>query len=138
MPLTTPVNATLGAIPRHAYTILNDDPNGLIQLSAAAYSFAESSGTVSITATRVGSSSGIVGVSFATANGTATAGSDYTAAPGKLEWADGDMADKNIEVAIADNALDEPDETFFVRLSVPTGGAKLGVPVSATGDDHGQ
>ena len=60
--LTAPVNATLGAIPRHTHTILNDDPNGLIQLSAAAYSFAESSGTVSITATRTGGSGGIVGV----------------------------------------------------------------------------
>ena len=130
--LSTPVNATLGAIPRHTYTITNDDPYGSIQLSAAAYSVGEAGGTVTITATRTGGSSGAVGVSYATANGTATAGSDYTATSGKLDWADGDTANKNITVPITNDALDEPDETFTVRLSAPTGGAKLGLPNSAT------
>ena len=73
-----------------------------------------------------------MGVSYATANGTATAGSDYTPASGALGWANGDTASKNFTVTIANDALDEPNETFTVTLSAPTGGAILGSPSSAT------
>ena len=129
--LTAPVNATLGAITRHTYTIANDDGFGSIRLSSAAYSVNEGDGTVTITATRTGGSSGIVGVSYTTANGTATAGSDYTATSGKLTWLEGDSSDKYIVVPITNDALDEADsETFAVRLSTPTGGATLVLPSS--------
>jgi ribosomal protein S7 len=126
--LTAPVNATLGALPRHTYTIANDDFRGSIRLSSALSSVGEAAPTVTVTAMRVGGSSGAVGIGYATANGTAIAGADYTAAVGRLSWADGDTADKDIVVTLADDARDERDEKFTVRLFTPTGGATLGSP----------
>jgi len=73
-----------------------------------------------------------VGVSYATGNGTAKAGSDYTAKTGTLSWAAGDTANKTFRVSITDDAVKDANETFTVRLSAPTGGAVLGTPESAT------
>lgn len=106
-------------------------PAGSIQLSGSGYSINENAGTVTITATRTGGSSGAVGISYATSNGTATAGSDYTAASGTLSWADGDTADKTFTVSITNDTAVESNETFNVTLSSPTGGATLGTPSSA-------
>lgn len=105
---------------------------GSIQLSASTYSVAENGGTVTITVTRTGGSSGAVGISYATSNGTATAGSDYTSASGNLSWADGDTANKTFVVSITDDGTVEGNETFTASLSGPTGGATLGSPASAT------
>ncbi len=57
-----------------------------------------------------------VTVDFATAGGTATAGSDYTAVSGTLTFAPGELT-KTIDVPIHGDTLDEPDETFFLNLS---------------------
>ena len=85
---------------------------------------------VTITAKRTGGGSGAVDVSYATSDGTATAGSDYTANSGKLSWADGDKAKKSFTILIANDALDESDETITVSLTEPTGGAILAAPNS--------
>ena len=69
-------------------------------------------GKVTITALRIGGGSGAVGVSYATADGTATAGSDYTAVAGSLTWVSGDKANKTFTVPILHDALDETNETF--------------------------
>ncbi len=113
-------------------TIISDDSHGTIRLSASAYTANESGGTVLVTAMRTGGSIGVVGVSYATTNGTATAGSDYTSASGALSWPDGDMSDKTITIPIADDLLGEASETFTVVLSNPTGGAALGSTNAAT------
>lgn len=105
---------------------------GTIQLSAAAYNVNENGVTVTITATRTGGADGAVSVSYATSNGTAVAPGDFTAAVGALNWADQDSANKTFQVTIIDDTLDEPDETFGVALSAPTGGAALGAPATAT------
>ena len=130
--LSSPTNATLGATATHTYTINDDDSYGSIQLNSAAYSVNENGAAVTITATRTGGSSGTVGVSYGTANGTAAAGSDYTAASGTLSWAAGDTANKTFTVSISNDALDEANETFTVTLGAPTGGASLGSPATAT------
>src|SRR6185295_10003160 len=59
-----------------------------------------------------------VSVGYATANGTATAGSDYSAAANgaTLAFAPGET-DKTISVPIADDAIFERAETFSVRLT---------------------
>ncbi len=57
-----------------------------------------------------------VTVDYATADGTATAGADYTAASGTLTFAAGERS-KTVSVAILDDALDEGKETFLLRLS---------------------
>ena len=60
---------------------------GALQLSADTYSVAEDGGTLTVTVDRVGGSAGAVSVDYATADGTATAGLDYTAASGTLTFA---------------------------------------------------
>jgi hypothetical protein len=62
-----------------------------------------------------------VTVNFATANDTATAGTDYTATSGTLTFAPGETS-KNVTVSITGDLVDELDETFFVNLSAPSGG----------------
>ena len=112
---------------------------GTLQFSAASYSVAENAGTASITVTRTGGSSGAVGVSYATSNGSATAGSDYTASSGTLGWANGDAANKSFAITLLDDTAVETAETVNLSLSNPTGGATLGSPASAvltvTSDD---
>ena len=59
--------------------------------------------------------SGRVSVTYATADGTATAGSDYTRASGKLRFAPGET-EKRVRVPVLDDVVDEGEETFTLRL----------------------
>jgi len=61
-------------------------------------------------------SSQSVTVNFATANNTATAGSDYVATSGTLTFNPGDTT-KPITVVVNGDTTVEPNETFFVNLS---------------------
>ena len=60
-----------------------------------------------------------VTVAYATANGTAVAPGDYTAASATLTFAPG-VTSQPVAVAIVGDALPEPGETFVVNLSSPT------------------
>ena len=62
-----------------------------------------------------------VTVNWATANGTAIAGLDYTAASGTLTFAPGSTA-QPVDVTLLHDTIPEPAETFFVNLSGPVGG----------------
>jgi hypothetical protein len=118
--------------------IADDGASGPVRLSAAAYSVDEAAGMVTVTVTRSGGSlGGPVTVDYATADGTATAGSDYTAASGTLTFNRGE-ATKSFTVAIANDSAHEDGETFQITLSNVTGGASAGSPSGATvtiGDD---
>ena len=61
-----------------------------------------------------------VTVDWATADGTATAGSDYTADSGTLTFAP-DETSKTVAVAVLDDSHDEGSETLTVTLSNPSG-----------------
>ncbi|HEY8615852.1 ExeM/NucH family extracellular endonuclease [Phenylobacterium sp.] len=63
-------------------------------------------------------------VEYATADGTAAAGSDYTPAAGTLSFAAGEMS-KTVTVAVQGDALAEPDETVLIKLSGATGGVVI-------------
>src|SRR5437870_2567798 len=63
-----------------------------------------------------------VDVSYATADGSATAPSDYTRRNGTLNFPESTgNATMTISVPIISDAIVEPDETFFVNLSNPLG-----------------
>ena len=119
--------AILGAQKTAALTIVETDgpPAGTLHFSADTFSVNENGGTATISVSRSVGSAGAVSVSYATSNGTATAGSDYTVASGTVSFADGDTANKTFTVAITDDSIDEGNETINVTLSAPTGGAKL-------------
>jgi hypothetical protein len=57
-----------------------------------------------------------VSVNYATADGTAAAGSDYTAASGALGFAPGETT-KTVTVNVNGDTANELNETFFVNLS---------------------
>ena len=78
-----------------------------------------------------------VTVDYATSDGTAIAGADYTAASGTLTFEPGDTS-KTVSVAIADDAEDDGGETLTLTLDNASG-AKIGT-AAATGtirDDDG-
>ncbi len=76
--------------------------------------------------------SGEVSVDYATKDGTATAGADYTAASGTLVFAAGETA-KTVSVPLLDDAIDEGKETFKLRLSNPRGAYLRGIHREAKG-----
>ncbi len=61
-----------------------------------------------------------VTVKWATADGTATAGKDYTAGSGTLSFAANETS-KTVAVTLLGDELAESNETFAVNLSAPTG-----------------
>ena len=125
--------ATLGTQATATLTIVDDDvaPAATLQFSTAAFSVNENGGTATITVTRTGGSNVPVSVNYATSNGTATAGSDYTATSGTLNFGVGETS-KTFTVPIIDDALVEGNETVNLTLSNPTGGATLGSQATAT------
>jgi hypothetical protein len=103
-------------------------PNaGAPQISINDISVTESNaGTVSasFSVTLSTASTQSVVVNFATANGTATAGSDYVATTGSLTFAPGEL-NKLLTVTVNGDTQFEPNETFFVNLSGVSGGAVI-------------
>ena len=61
-----------------------------------------------------------VTVAWGTANGTATAGSDYTAASGTVTFAPGET-EKSVTVPVLGDDVNEENETVFVNLSGASG-----------------
>lgn len=108
-----------------------NNPPGSVQHSGATASVPKSAATAALQVTRTGGSTGPATVNYATANGTAQAGMDYTATSGTLSWADGDTAPKTITVPVLNAATIGPDKTLTVSLSSPLY-ASLGATVTNT------
>ncbi|WP_448206180.1 cellulase family glycosylhydrolase [Azospirillum sp. sgz302134] len=107
--------------------ILNDDYSvnwtKVNALKPAMFSGSSSSGTATadavFTVKLSQAYSQSVTVDYATADGTAKAGSDYTAASGKLTFAAGETS-KTIAVKVLSDTVTEGAETFSLKLSNPT------------------
>jgi hypothetical protein len=100
-----------------------ETPADVISFSSPTYTVNENGTTATITVTRTGAGNGAVTVNYATSNGTATAGADYTPATGTLTWLDGDTTPKTFSIPIIDDTLIEGNETVNLTLSSPTGGS---------------
>ncbi|MGR6775926.1 Calx-beta domain-containing protein [Sphaerotilus sulfidivorans] len=92
--------------------------------------------TVTFTVTLSNASNLPVTVAYATANGTALAGSDYVAQNGTLTFAPGQTT-ATITVTILDDAVYEGPESFSVELSSPTNAVILDGSGSTTIKDDG-
>jgi hypothetical protein len=133
-------NATGGiaiADPQGVGTIVNDDLDPTVSVGNASVVEGDiGTTTLSLPVTLSGPSGREVDVDYATSDGTATAGSDYTAASGTLVFAAGDTS-KQIAVTVNGDLLVEGNETFTVTLSAPFN-ADLGTTVATgtiTNDD---
>lgn len=126
----TPITVTSSSPGNSAVlTIVDDDPQPTVQFSNSAYAVGEAAGSTTIAVNLSALSSLPVTVNYATSNGTALAGSDYTAATGTLTFAPGE-GNKTFVVPITADTVDEANEVINLSLSSPAG-ATLGTPVSA-------
>jgi Calx-beta domain len=130
--LSEPSNATLGAPSSMTLTIEDNDPNAelSLQFSSNNYSRGEGVGAAVISVQLSAASDQTVTVDYATSDGTATAGSDYTAANGTLTFAPGETS-KSFSVLITNDGEVENDETVNLTLSAPAN-AVLGTINTAT------
>lgn len=89
---------------------------GRVEFDAASYQLAENGGSATIVVRRVGGGDGRLTVNYATSNGTAAAGTDYTTASGTLTFNDLETT-KTFAVQVANDSADEADETVHLTLS---------------------
>jgi len=101
-------------------TIVNDDAP---HLSVSDPSVSERDGAAVFTVSLDGAAP--VSVHYATADGSAQAGSDYTPTSGTLTFARTDAA-KTVSVPIVDDATPEDTESFALQLSNASGAAQSG------------
>ena len=95
-----------------------EGPPGLAVEDAEVEEGPNASLAFAVTLSRAPSST--VTVDYATADGTATAGSDYTATNGMLTFAAGET-EKTVSVPVLDDTHDEGSETLTLTLSNPSG-----------------
>ncbi len=102
-------------------TINNDDVGPAISINDVS---AEEGNNLIFTVTKTGQTQKSHEVSYATADGTATAGADYTATSGTLSFTASQTSQSVIVTGIEDTSV-ESDETFYVNLSAATNGAGI-------------
>jgi hypothetical protein len=100
-----------------------------VAFSASNYDVNIGAAAVTVTINRSGGSAGAVIATYETINGTALAGTDYSATSGTLNWSDGDVAPKSFIVPI--NPTDVGSRTFAIAL-ISVSGALFGSPIDAT------
>ncbi|MBD1825906.1 right-handed parallel beta-helix repeat-containing protein [Microcoleus vaginatus GB1-A2] len=131
---TSPPLTATGAIVTTATNLTTNDTSefsqpspGLLQFSNPAYTVNEN-GTVvgsAITVNRIGGNKNAVGATLTLTDGTAVA-ADYTNTPIAINFAAGDTTPKIVTIPIADDAIDEAEETVNLSLTNPTGNATVG------------
>lgn len=106
-----------------------DDSPGSLQFFSSSFGAEEADGTVEITVSRMGGSTGTVSVDYETLGGFAIGGEDYLETSGTLTFADGETS-QSFQVQLLDDSEIEGDETFSVGLSNAIG-ADLGTQATA-------
>ncbi|MCP3904923.1 MAG: DUF11 domain-containing protein, partial [Planctomycetes bacterium] len=116
--LANAVKAQLPAAPAVG-TIVDDDPLPALSIDDVTITEGDSGVTdATFTVSLAAPSGRDVTVDFATANGTAQAGDDFSPAAGTLSFAPGETS-QTITVDILTDDYQEPEETFSVLLSSP-------------------
>jgi hypothetical protein len=105
-------------------------PPTKILFSSATLSVSENAGNAIVNVRRNGNTNGSSSVQCQTSDGTAIAGSNYTATSGVLTFGVGET-NKNITIPIIDDTFLNGDKIFTVTLSSPSG-ATLSSPSTAT------
>jgi hypothetical protein len=105
-------------------------------LQISGVSGGEGSGALRLTVSLGAASAGLDIVAYETEDETATAGLDYESAQGTLSFADDRSGQRVIEVVVRDDAVDENDETFKVRLTDSRGTVLATVTATIVDDDQ--
>jgi hypothetical protein len=126
--LSNAQGATIGDA--EATGTIADDDGALLRLADGRAS-EQTSGNLVLIATLSNPVAQVVTVQYASSDGSAIAGSDYTAVNGQLTFAAGTTS-ANIVVPLRNDGLVEASETFSVTLSNPVPGAPLVVLDGAT------
>ncbi|KAA2214777.1 cellulase family glycosylhydrolase [Teichococcus oryzae] len=97
---------------------------------------AEADGALAFTVSLDKPASGPVTVAYATADGTALAGSDYVAAQGSVVFSAGETS-KTVRITLLDDATHEGAESFSLLLANPSGAtlAPGGLAIGSIRDD---
>ena len=122
-------NATLFGSSTVPLTILNDNVG--ISFSSPIYVVNKTNTTVTLNVTRFNVTTGTTTVNYATADGSAVAGTNYVGASGTLTFNPGETL-KTLSISILHDPLVTGNLSFNVNLSVPSGGAQLASPSSAS------
>jgi hypothetical protein len=131
--------AALGRQTSAQVTIGDNDPGGVLQFNLARYDVREGTPLATITVTRTGGVAAGITVRYATADGTAVAGTDYETRSGTLSFGAGVVA-RTFTVPIVNDTTNQGSRSLNLILSEASGGATLGVRRSATltiADDDG-
>ena len=123
--------ATIGAVATSTLTIQENPNNSLtsqLNFSVPVARVARNAGNGILTVIRTGGLSSTITVQYATSDGTAIAGSDYTAENGTLTFGP-DVSAQTISIPLV-NKGQTGDKTLTVTLSNPGGGAVLLEPNS--------
>ena len=135
--LSNPTNATIAGAGFGLGTITDDDAR---TVTIGNNTFTEVDAglmNVSFTVTLSASSGNTITVNYATADGSATAPSDYVSVSGTVTFNPGETT-KTIIVQIAGDFVNEPNETYSVNLSNPTNATIAGSGIglgTITNDD---
>ena len=121
------VDAPVGTPAAALLKIANGRRSGRVQLAGAAFSGRAAAGIVAIPVIRTEGAAGPAAVEYATSDGTAVAGVDYTPATGSLHFSSGDTK-KWIFVRVSASA--PGGNSFFISLG-ETEGVALGASTHA-------
>lgn len=127
--------AGYGPIPTAVLTILDNEPPppGTFKLTPLSSTLAENGATtIAFDIERTGGNGGAVSVQYTTVNGTATAGGDFIAKSGTLNWANLDSHVEHVTITLTDDSVYEGDESFAFTLSNPSAGAGFDGSATAT------
>ena len=117
-----------GTVVQYSYDSAGNRTARVLEIESADFSInnvtAEEGVNLTFTVTRSGPTSSSQSVNYATANGTALAGSDYVARSGTLSFNSGQTS-RTVTVTSIEDTAAEPNETFYVNLSSATGGATI-------------
>ncbi len=119
--LSSPVNAVLGNIISHTYTIIDNDGTGAgsetisVEFSGSTSSGPENIGHASINLVLTRESSEVITVHYAVTGGTADKDNDFTTGNTVIFYP-GETS-KSIELDIINDDKDEPDETVELSLT---------------------
>ena len=111
------VSTTIDDLPRNVLEALSEIGTdvGVLQFLRPQLSVTEGGGVANITVLHTAETEGTISVQYATADVTATAGSDYTATSGTLTLTLSESA-KTIAIPILNDGIAEFPETFVVSL----------------------